>query len=52
MPVSPLASLDTNQISRNAASPFSISAIVAACCPDAFLDTDAAGGCPWRISTT
>jgi len=52
MPVSPLASLDTNQISRNAASPFSISAIVAACCPDAFLEIDAAGGWPWRISTT
>ena len=52
MPVSPLASLDTNQMTSRAASPFSISAMVDACCPDSFLEIDAAGGCPWRISTT
>ena len=51
MPVSPLASLETNHSIVSAISPFSISAIVAACCPDSFLDTDAAGGWPCRIST-
>ena len=52
MPVSPLASLDTNQMTSRAASPFSISAMVDACCPDSFGEIDAAGGLPCRISTT
>ena len=52
MPVSPLASLDTNQMTSRAASPFSISAMVDACCPDSFGEIDAAGGWPCRISTT
>ena len=51
MPVSPLASLDTNQMTSRAASPFSISAMVDACCPDSFGEIDAAGGWPCRIST-